>query len=214
MPAKTKPEELLGVRYGRLVIIEHLGLTGACGKRQVRVRCDCGNEKAVMVALLRRGTTQSCGCLHRERAGDANRTHKLSATPIYRIWQAMHNRCKGTIKKSRKHYFDRGIKVCDRWNSFKNFYADMGQRPSPKHTVERIDNNGNYEPGNCRWATRAEQSLNTSVNRRISFDGQSLTAGEWAAQIGIKRQTIVQRLRRGWSIERTLTTPLMDRGTT
>jgi hypothetical protein len=100
-------------------------------------------------------------------------------------WRGMLARCRNPRHPSYKNYGGRGITACERWNSFENFLDDMGKRPSPKHSLDRIDNNGNYEPGNCRWATRREQANNTRMNRFVTFDGRTMTLAQWARETGI-----------------------------
>jgi hypothetical protein len=108
--------------------------------------------------------------------------------------------------KNARDYRDRGISVCERWQSFENFLADMGERP-PGKTIDRIDNDRGYEPGNCRWATPTEQQNNKRTNHRLAFNGETLTVCEWADRVGVNRMTLFGRLRTGWSVEKALTTP-------
>ncbi len=128
----------------------------------------------------------------------ASQTHGLSGLPEYGIWVNMRLRCGSPRNKSFDNYGGRGIRVCDRWlESFEAFLGDMGRRPSPKHSIDRIDVNGNYEPGNCRWATRTEQGRNRRNNTRVTFDGREQTISEWAQERGISEGTISARLRHG-----------------
>jgi hypothetical protein len=156
----TKPSDLTGQRFGRLVAIAR---THERTRRSVVwvCLCDCGNTTRVPAMQLVWIHTRSCGCL---RSGQ-NRTHGQTLTPEYRSWRAMKQRCLDAGHIGYHNYGGRGITVCDRWRfSFENFYTDMGKRP-PETSLDRIDNNGNYEPGNCRWATRIEQGLNRRTTR-------------------------------------------------
>lgn len=170
-----------------------------------RCRCECGTEREkVSVHDLRKGKSLSCGCLRRERTSEATKKHGLVNTPAYRTWSAMRQRCTNPNFKFYSYYGGRGISVCERWqNSFESFLADMGQPPEGC-SLDRIDSNGNYEPGNCRWATRTEQMRNTRACRILTFAGQSMCVADWADQLGINAEVIHARLCRKWPIERVL----------
>ena len=134
--------------------------------------------------------------------------------PEYPIWKQMRRRCSIPTHPKYHLYGARGIRVCDRWNdSFVAFYADMGPRPSPAHSIDRIDNNGHYTANNCRWATRQQQGRNTRRNRLLTLDGRTMCVQDWSDETGIHTRTIRTRLDRGWSIERALTTPARHRST-
>jgi len=125
----------------------------------------------------------------------------------YSSWARMMNRTRPTDPRSAK-YADRGITVCEEWKDFRNFLRDMGTRPDRSYSLDRIDNNKGYEPGNCRWATREEQGNNKRNNRCLEFRGETLTAVGWSRKLGIPYKTLMERLRRGWPIERALTAPV------
>jgi hypothetical protein len=140
-------------------------------------------------------------------------THGMSKTPEHRAWCHMNRRCKSPADKNYPNYGGRGITVCERWqHSFEDFYADMGPRPSNRHSLDRINNDGNYEPSNCRWATPDVQAKNTRVGKRagtlLTFDGRTLSVKEWSRELGFPRGVILHRLSRGWPVEDALTTPV------
>jgi hypothetical protein len=209
-PKRTRPwvrvQDRIGQRFGRLTV------SAVAYKRKkktyVHCLCECGKETVALIEHLQSGHTTSCGCYNAECIGGRRRTHGLSASREYRIWQGMHARCNNLELEKYHCYGGRGIRVCERWASFAAFIEDMGMSSSPKHEIERIDNNGHYEPGNCRWATRKEQMRNTRKNRLITFRGETLPLIVWSERTGLSVSAITHRLKVGWSVELALTTPL------
>lgn len=132
---------------------------------------------------------------------------KLKSIPEFRSWWSMIYRCKYKSRHDYQRYGGRGVTVCERWSDFDAFLKDMGPKPSPHHSLDRIDGNGNYEPSNCRWATATEQSRNRRGNHYLEFNGERLTITEWALRIGIDRTSLLERISTGWSVEKALTTP-------
>src|SRR6266508_728705 len=151
--------DLVGRKFGRLTVTGRAGNDGH-GHAMWACLCECGTTITVARGALRTRETQSCGCLKRQRTRETHTTHGQSNSPEWRAWRNMRQRCKNRRHPKYRDYGGRGITVCDRWASFENFLADMGPKPSPAHSIDRIDVNGNYEPGNCRWATPKEQRLN------------------------------------------------------
>ena len=181
-------------------------------------RCQCGAERETREANLKSGISRSCGCLQREKAakvGARSITHGCSSgghtTTEYRSWSGMMTRCYNPNQPSYERYGGRGITICERWHSFNNFLTDMGIKPAAEMSIDRIDNNGNYEPGNCRWATPTQQNRNSRQNVLMPSDGETKCMAEWAEEKGLRQDTFSRRLERGWGIEKALSTPLLAR---
>jgi hypothetical protein len=155
---------ILGRRFGKLIAIRKVEYTASAA--QWLCTCDCGNEHVASASNLVGRRTSSCGCVNNRVRSECHRTHGRSKTTEWHIWCAMRQRCDNPRNPSYSAYGGRGITVCDSWRTFANFFADMGERPSLKHTLDRINNNGNYEPTNCRWATYAEQNSNQRPRTR------------------------------------------------
>jgi hypothetical protein len=200
-----------GMKFGRLTVLGHPVQRGT--KRFVRCACECGNETDAQVYAMVDGRVVSCGCYREAAIGERSTTHgdarRGAVSPEYESWQGMKKRCESTDSPSYKHYGGRGIKVCERWQSFENFLADMGRKPSPAHSIDRYPNNdGNYEPGNCRWATDVEQTNNRRVTPFVTYDGRTQTIKQWADELGFKYWSLRNRLvNLGWPVEKAFTTP-------
>ncbi len=188
---------MIGERFGIVTVICAVPAP-KYSRRKWKCRCDCGTIWITRHDGLKAGTTKSCGCLRRKAFIARATTHGASTTREYKIWQAMHLRCTSANTEEYKNYGGRGITVCRRWKKFEAFLSDMGVRPNHTYSIDRVNNNGNYEPKNCRWATKREQALNTRRNRRLAYHGLSLTVEEWARELGISRATMFKRVK-GWT---------------
>lgn len=208
-------EDLTGQKFGRLTALRDVGKTKR--GRMWRCVCDCGNETDTISTYLKSGHKRSCGCLHADSAKVAGlkaRTHgyttvdKKWTSNEYAIWQSMKARCLNKKVASYKNYGGRGVTICERWMKFENFIADMGNRPTPKHSLDRIDTNGNYEPNNCRWADQVEQAQTRTNVRSITAFGETLTSAMWSRRTGIKAEAIRNRLDAGWTPEDAVSKPV------
>ncbi len=167
--------------------------------------CSCGNDKEISWDSLSCGSS-SCGCL-RVESGMLNKTHGMSDTRVFSIWCGMIGRCKGTNPASIS-YYENGIKVCERWFSFENFYEDMGDPPTVLHSIDRIEGKGNYEKSNCRWATKKEQAGNTKRTVIVNLDGVDMVASDAAKILGISHHTVISRYKKGIPINKKKHVPL------
>ncbi|AFN39083.1 HNH endonuclease [Burkholderia phage BcepMigl] len=184
----------IGKRIGRLTVLARAANDGT--QSAWFCACDCGNFVIKNSTYLRRGKLVSCGCAYRDsKVGKPfYETHRMSGHPLYKTWTAMKQRCENPNARGYDDYGGRGIRVCERWQTFENFLADMGERPEGM-TLDRFPGvNGNYEPGNCRWATKAEQSRNTRVNISITIDGETKVLADWCRQFGVKYTTVYCRI--------------------
>ena len=186
-----------GDRFGRCMILDvgiiHHEHSGAV------CMCDCGRSFKALISRLRSGSTRSCGkgkCRFNSKTG-------LSKHPeyvlTYNSWKSMIGRCTNPNKSQYKHYGARGICVCKEWKDFGVFLADMGKRPSRRHTIDRIDNSGNYEPTNCKWSTPCEQTRNRSITVTITHNGITKTVKEWSEALNVRSSMLYQRISNGWN---------------
>ena len=197
--------DLTGQRFERLVV------TGRAPNKSEKdtnarwhCKCDCGRMCIAYGQDLRREKFKSCGCLNAERIYK----HGQSRTKAYRTWITLRQRCENQKNVSYPKYGGDGVVVCERWKVYENFYSDMGDAPSIKHTIDRIDGTKGYEPSNCRWATYGEQNRNISRNVWVEIDGVNKVLHDWCKELGINHKTVTSRIRNGWSAESALTTPL------
>jgi len=200
--------DLLGKQFGRLTVIafDRLHIPPSGGKKTKWIcLCDCGTEVSVFGSALTQGNSTSCGCSAKRLTTKRNLTHGMSSTRTYRIWQAMLNRCRNPKMLMYQRYGGRGIRVCARWESFQAFYADMGACP-PGMSIDRINNDADYEPGNCRWASRHIQTRNKSTNRVISHNGQEMCLTDWAKSLAMDQASLAERIER-WGVVKALNTP-------
>lgn len=193
--------DVVGQTFARLTVIANEPTRD--GRSYIRCLCSCGNELVTMATSVRRGLTKSCGCLNAEHRGRGLRyKHGASNTVEYRLFRDMCNRCYLPSRNCYKNYGGRGIIVSPEWrHDFEQFLKDMGPRPSPLHSIDRIDNDGPYSKDNCRWATREEQANNMRSNRLLTWNGQTQTMAEWCKLYDKDYMRVQSRLNQGWTLE-------------
>jgi hypothetical protein len=207
----------IGDRFGRLAVVA-LSPQRRRGYKVWICRCDCGAEREITTSNLKRHT-RSCGCVSVEKLVAMNTRHgsarKGALSPEFKAWQAMKGRCTYPGTRGFEHYGGRGIKVCERWrDSFENFLADVGPKPRPEYSLDRFPNpNGDYEPGNVRWATPSEQQSNRRNVPHLTIGGVTKRVTEWARELGVSYSAYKARRRAGWSAEVALKTPPYGRPT-
>lgn len=199
--------DLIGQTFNDWSVVARGRPRGAEG-RQWLCRCVCGTEREISAYALRKGLTSGCGCRAAERVAAAQTTHGQSKTPEHRAWIAMRSRCNNPNTTKWHLYGGRGITVDPRWDDFATFLADMGPKPSKRHSVERRDGNKGYSPENCYWATPEQQNQNTTRNRFLTFEGETLTVSEWARRKGISQSALRNRIADDWTVEHALTIPV------
>lgn len=195
-------KDYAGERFGNLVALR-LVERDADRNHKWLFRCDCGNEKVSRIRNVTGGRTTSCGCVFRAQMIQRNTTHGLSRQHQreYRSWKDMRGRCNTPTDSDYADYGGRGIRVCERWSDFAVFLSDMGERPDG-HTIDRIDVNGDYEPGNCRWAPAKVQANNKRSNHLIQMRGETRTLQQWCEEFGIDPSKVRYRLKQGWALDR------------
>lgn len=190
--------DLTGHTSGQLTVLGFLG--GSTKRKYWACRCACGNITRIDRDHLKGSATKSCGCHRRQRMAiiiENQTIHGLSSTPEYKTWYSMVDRCANPNKPRNKRYAGRGITVCERWQKFENFLEDMGKRPGPGYSIERINNDGHYEPGNCKWATLTEQANNKRNSHFIEFGGERKTVAEWCRYFKLDPEKDRWRVQRG-----------------
>lgn len=203
---KPRKKMMHGMRFGRLVVVSEA--PSVKGRAMWLCQCDCGQIRTVAGSHLRNGNTTSCGCLQKEKTIDNNKarsTHGMCRTHIHRIWLHIKDRCGNEKCKSYMNYGGRGITICDEWkDDFQTFYDYVSKLPhfeEEGYSIDRINNDGNYEPGNVKWSTTKEQANNKRSNRVLEAFCEKHTVAEWSEKLGISDKTIMSRLRRGLSAE-------------
>lgn len=204
----SRRDDLVGQVFGRRTVIKEIPFPGKTSLWLCH--CECGREQTLAASVIR-SNGKSCGCFKSERTSQIKRKHGLTGQAEHRIWNNMLNRCRNKKMHGWPNYGGRGIKVCERWGDFQCFLADMGERPSDKHSIDRVDVNGDYEPGNCRWATPLEQNNNRRTNVFVTAQGKTQTLAQWARDLGCGPEAIKARIWRGLSPEEAVTRPLAPR---
>lgn len=204
--------DLTGQKFGMLTALQFVESGG--GKTKWKFLCKCGQITVKSKSDVLSGRSTSCGCFRKSNAVRLATTHGESKTTSeYKAWCFMHRRCKNPSDTSFRLYGGRGITVCERWDSYECFLKDMGRKPSDKHSLDRIDSNGNYVPENCRWSDRITQNNNKRNNLMLSYQGKTQTAAQWAREKGISPRTLRSRItERGWPVEEALSRPLTWEG--
>lgn len=192
----AKWQDLRGKKYGYLTPFEYIG------RGRWKCLCVCSNIIVASTSTLNEGKSKSCGCRKSEFLAKARTIHEKAGTRVYSIWASMKSRCYNPHNNRYHAYGARGIIVCEEWKSdFASFYKYMGEPPTRKHSIDRIDVNGNYELGNVRWASTQEQSNNKRNSRKIEYHGETKTLTQWAKCLGINHAMLNRRLELGWSVE-------------
>lgn len=201
--------DISGMVFGRWTVTRIFRISKS-GNSIWECVCVCGTKKNIVGSHLITGQSKSCGCLMAELVSKRNIKHGASkrgrTTTEYYSWNGLKRRCLDKTDENFSRYGGRGIRVCERWvHSFENFIEDMGIKPSPNHTIDRIDNNGNYEPSNCRWATSKQQANNRRNQVVLNFNGKAMGLYGWSEELGIRYATLWKRMNDGLPIEKILT---------
>lgn len=195
--------DITGMRFGSLTAIRRYSQSKNKTWKWL-CRCDCGEETVSFITTLHASETACCKSCRSKIISKQRTKHGMTRTPTYLSWRSMIGRCDNSKNLDYYLYGGRGIKICERWKTFENFLADMGERP-PGTSLDRENSNGDYEPENCRWSTPTEQANNRRNSALITFDGRIQTLSEWSKEVKIGRATLDQRLKRGWTVEKAFT---------
>lgn len=200
LPTNPRFVNITGKQFGYLLAIHYIP------KGKWLVKCYCGTEKIVQTGHLLGGNTKSCGCLQKDLMRQKSKKHGMWESKEYSTWSSMKQRCYNSKNLFYKDYGGRGIRICDRWkDSFENFFADMGKKPTPKHSIDRIDVNGNYEPSNCRWATPLQQGFNQRKVIVVEFKGEKVRLLDLCKEYNKDFTTVRYRMKRGYPLLEALT---------
>lgn len=202
--------DIIGNTYGKLTVLSHDHSDGY--KKYYLCKCTCGNEKVILRSNLLAGYTKSCGCLQKERTSQARKLPD-GYRHLHSVFESMKSRCYDKNNNRYARYGARGITICDEWLNDKDVFCRWALENGYAQglTIDRIDNNGNYCPENCRWSTPKEQMLNFSNNVPITYNGETKTITQWADSLNMNRTTLHNRLRYyHWSVEKALTTPVRN----
>ncbi len=205
LPSGPRFVDLTGRPFHRLTAREYVGKRN--GSFLWRCDCQCGRSATVLAYSLVSGGTKSCGCLKIETDAARYYKHGGKGTPEYGVWKKMRARCNNPNHDKYAYYGGRGIKVCERWDDFANFLADVGPRPTRQHSIDRREVDGDYCPENCAWATKKEQMNNTRRNVFLEYEGERRTVAEWSDLLGVSRLMIYSRISYGWPTDLALTLP-------
>ena len=207
-------DDITGKRFGRWLVVEKADSTNGVCNSIWKCKCDCGNEKLIKGIALIRGKSRSCGCFKTDICKNRFYKHGMHDTKVYQSWEAMIGRCECKSNTGYENYHKRGITVCDEWkNSFETFYEYVSKLEhfgADGYSLDRINNNEGYKPGNVRWADRNTQNNNTSRNIYIELNGETKTLAQWVRLYNIKYYTVLYRMRRGWSAYEALTMPVKE----
>lgn len=202
-------KDMMGQRFGKLFVSTRSANLPDGTATWICI-CDCGNERKIPGNKLRTGLYKSCGCASPRFSSGHAANHGKSGSRAYKIWAGMLSRIRNPNYKKYHLYGGKGISFCKEWEKFENFYADMGEPPDGC-SIDRIDGNKGYSKDNCRWADAKQQANNTSANHLVEYAGQIKTVSQWAESYGIKQNTLLYRLRRGWSAEKAINLPVKKR---